>query len=51
MAFDQKELWETANARITWHEKLDGDEAIQRRVHESVFFPFDTQFLMVFAHR
>lgn len=40
MAFDQKELWETANARITWHEKLDGDEAIQRRVHESVFFPF-----------
>lgn len=34
MAFEQDELWESANERISWHEKLDGDDAIQKRVHE-----------------
>lgn len=36
MAFEQEELWESANERIPWHEKLDDDEAIQNRVHELV---------------
>ncbi|XP_068653674.1 uncharacterized protein [Aristolochia californica] len=36
MAFDQQALWRTASERIPWHEKLDGDEAIQKRVHELV---------------
>lgn len=36
MAFEQGELWETANERIPWHEKLEGEEAIQNRVHELV---------------
>ncbi|KAH6761586.1 Transducin family protein / WD-40 repeat family protein [Perilla frutescens var. hirtella] len=36
MAFDQQELWERANERITWHEKLEGEEAVQNRVHELV---------------
>ncbi|KAK4257414.1 hypothetical protein QN277_007007 [Acacia crassicarpa] len=34
MAFDQKELWECANERISWHEILEGEEVIQNRVHE-----------------
>lgn len=34
MAFRQEELWGNANVRIPWHEKLDGEEAIQKRVHE-----------------
>lgn len=34
MAFKQEELWGSANERIPWHENLDGDEAIQKRVHE-----------------
>ncbi|CAL5438889.1 unnamed protein product [Camellia sinensis] len=34
MAFEQGELWGSANERITWHEKLDNEEAIQNRVHE-----------------
>lgn len=34
MAFEQEELWETANERILWHEKLNGEDAIQNRVHE-----------------
>ncbi|XP_015579668.2 WD repeat-containing protein 11 isoform X1 [Ricinus communis] len=36
MAFKQEELWENANERIPWHEKLEGEEAIQNRVHELV---------------
>ncbi|KAL7168431.1 hypothetical protein ACSBR2_038799 [Camellia fascicularis] len=36
MAFEQGELWGSANERITWHEKLDNEEAIQNRVHELV---------------
>ncbi|KAK1312231.1 hypothetical protein QJS10_CPA07g00650 [Acorus calamus] len=36
MAFNQGELWGSANERITWHEKLDDEEAIQKRVHELV---------------
>lgn len=34
MAFDQQELWERANERLTWHERLEGEEAVQNRVHE-----------------
>ncbi|XP_058074403.1 uncharacterized protein LOC131223110 isoform X2 [Magnolia sinica] len=36
MAFKQEELWESASERIPWHEKLEGEEAIQKRVHELV---------------
>ncbi|KAJ4839223.1 hypothetical protein Tsubulata_007753 [Turnera subulata] len=36
MAFQQEELWKSANERIPWHEKLEGEEAIQNRVHELV---------------
>ncbi|GAB2212878.1 hypothetical protein Droror1_Dr00020878 [Drosera rotundifolia] len=36
MAFEQKELWETASERIRWHEKLDGEDAIQNHVHDLV---------------
>ncbi|GJT05850.1 transducin/WD40 repeat family protein [Tanacetum coccineum] len=36
MAFEQEELWESANERIPWHERLDDEEAIQNRVHELV---------------
>ncbi|XP_071693152.1 uncharacterized protein [Rutidosis leptorrhynchoides] len=36
MAFEQQELWENASERITWHEKLEGEQAIQNRVHEFV---------------
>ncbi|KAJ4950939.1 hypothetical protein NE237_027771 [Protea cynaroides] len=36
MAFEPEELWESANERIPWHEKLEGEEAIQNRVHELV---------------
>ncbi|KAK4430806.1 WD repeat-containing protein 11 [Sesamum alatum] len=36
LAFEQQELWERANERIHWHEKLEGEEAIQNRIHELV---------------
>ncbi|VFQ77151.1 unnamed protein product [Cuscuta campestris] len=36
MAFKQEELWKRANERIPWHEKLEGEEAIQNRVHELI---------------
>ncbi|KAM7267545.1 hypothetical protein ACFE04_009711 [Oxalis oulophora] len=36
MAFEQEELWKSANERIPWHEKLEGEEAIQNHVHELV---------------
>ncbi|OMO81166.1 hypothetical protein CCACVL1_12565 [Corchorus capsularis] len=36
MAFEQEDLWESANERIPWHEKLEGEEAIQNRIHELV---------------
>lgn len=36
MAFEQDELWQSANERIPWHEKLEDEEAIQNRVHELV---------------
>lgn len=36
MAFEQEELWANASERIPWHEKLEGEEAIQNRVHELV---------------
>jgi hypothetical protein len=34
MAFKQEQLWFNANERIPWHNKLDGEEALQKRVHE-----------------
>ncbi|CAK9170951.1 unnamed protein product [Ilex paraguariensis] len=36
MAFEQEELWESASERIPWHEKLEGEVAIQNHVHELV---------------
>ncbi|OIW19550.1 hypothetical protein TanjilG_07005 [Lupinus angustifolius] len=36
MTFDQEELWKSASERISWHEKLEGEEAIQKRVHEAL---------------
>nr|GEX29993.1 hypothetical protein [Tanacetum cinerariifolium] len=36
MAFEQEELWENASERITWHERLEGEQAIQNIVHELV---------------
>ncbi|CAI0629290.1 unnamed protein product [Linum tenue] len=36
MAFQQEELWESANERIPWHEKLEGEAAMQNQVHELV---------------
>ncbi|KAE8654512.1 WD repeat-containing protein 11-like isoform X2 [Hibiscus syriacus] len=36
MAFEQEDIWERAKERIPWHEKLEGEEAIQNRVHELV---------------
>ncbi|KAL6585941.1 hypothetical protein OROMI_002585 [Orobanche minor] len=36
MAFDQQELWEQANERPTWHERLESEEAVQSRVHKLV---------------
>ncbi|KAL5150269.1 WD repeat-containing protein 11 [Glycine soja] len=36
MAFDREELWKSASERISWHEKLEGEEAIQKRIHELV---------------
>ncbi|KAF9662884.1 hypothetical protein SADUNF_Sadunf18G0100900 [Salix dunnii] len=36
MAFQKEELCESARERIPWHEKLEGEEAIQNRVHELV---------------
>ncbi|KAM0932569.1 putative transcription factor WD40-like family [Dioscorea sansibarensis] len=36
MAFAQEELWGAATERIPWHERLEGEEAIQKRVHELI---------------
>lgn len=36
MAFDREDLWKSASERISWHEKLEGEEAIQKRIHELV---------------
>ncbi|VFQ73648.1 unnamed protein product [Cuscuta campestris] len=36
MAFEEEELLKCAKERILWHEKLEGEEAIQNRVHELV---------------
>ncbi|CAM0947087.1 unnamed protein product [Alopecurus aequalis] len=36
MAFKQDQLWFNANERIPWHEKLDGEDALQKRIHELV---------------
>ncbi|TQE02287.1 hypothetical protein C1H46_012056 [Malus baccata] len=35
-AFEQEDLWANASERIPWHEKLEGEDAIQNRVHELV---------------
>jgi hypothetical protein len=34
MAFDQEELWKSASERISWHDKLEDEEDMQKRVHE-----------------
>lgn len=34
MAFEHEELWDMANERITWHEKLEGEQAVQKQIHE-----------------
>ncbi|GMH27310.1 hypothetical protein Nepgr_029153 [Nepenthes gracilis] len=36
LAFEREELWDTANERILWHEKLEGEDAVQNRVHDLV---------------
>ncbi|KAK8931167.1 hypothetical protein KSP39_PZI016202 [Platanthera zijinensis] len=36
MAFKQQQLWADANERIPWHEKLYGEEATQKHVHELI---------------
>ncbi|KAK1614663.1 hypothetical protein QYE76_020180 [Lolium multiflorum] len=36
MAFKQDQLWFNANERIPWHDKLDGEDALQKRIHELV---------------
>ncbi|CAJ2634723.1 unnamed protein product [Trifolium pratense] len=36
MAFDQEELWKSASERISWHDKLEDEEDMQKRVHELV---------------
>ncbi|VFQ67396.1 unnamed protein product [Cuscuta campestris] len=36
MAFEEEGLLKCAKERILWHEKLEGEEAIQNRVHELV---------------
>lgn len=36
MAFNQEQLWFNASERIPWHDKLDGDDALQKHVHELV---------------
>ncbi|KAL7599614.1 hypothetical protein Lser_V15G24598 [Lactuca serriola] len=36
MAFAQEELWENSSERITWHENMEGEQAIQNQVHELV---------------
>ncbi|KAE9602295.1 putative transcription factor WD40-like family [Lupinus albus] len=33
MTFDREELWKSASERISWHEKLEDEESIQKRVH------------------
>jgi len=49
MSFKQEELWQMANERIPWHDRLDGEEAIQKRVHEWVASRthVKTQFLLL----
>ncbi|KAF7083409.1 hypothetical protein CFC21_087207 [Triticum aestivum] len=36
MAFKQEQLWFNANERIPWHDKLDSEDALQKRIHELV---------------
>uniref|UniRef100_A0A1J3DP85 WD repeat-containing protein 11 n=1 Tax=Noccaea caerulescens TaxID=107243 RepID=A0A1J3DP85_NOCCA len=36
MAFEREELWTRANERIPWHEKLEGEDCIQKQVHELI---------------
>jgi len=36
MAFNQEQLWFNASERIPWHDKLDGEDALQKHVHELV---------------
>ncbi|CAH2033402.1 unnamed protein product [Thlaspi arvense] len=36
MAFEREELWARANERLPWHEKLEGEDCIQKQVHELI---------------
>ncbi|CAH8306254.1 unnamed protein product [Eruca vesicaria subsp. sativa] len=36
MAFEREELWTRANERLPWHEKLEGEDCIQKQVHELI---------------
>jgi hypothetical protein len=36
MAFEREELRTRANERLPWHEKLDGEDCIQKQVHELI---------------
>ncbi|CAN8287938.1 unnamed protein product [Cochlearia groenlandica] len=36
MAFEREELWTRANERLPWHEKLEGEDSIQKQVHELI---------------
>lgn len=44
LAFKKEELWLNAKERISWHDKLDSEEAIQKRVHEFVIKTFSVPF-------
>ncbi|VVB04812.1 unnamed protein product [Arabis nemorensis] len=39
MAFEREELWTRANERLPWHKKLEGEDCIQKQVHD-----VDTEF-------
>ncbi|XP_023633629.1 WD repeat-containing protein 11 isoform X2 [Capsella rubella] len=36
MAFEREELRKRANERLPWHEKLEGEDCIQKQVHELI---------------
>lgn len=44
LAFRKEDLWLNAKERLSWHDKLDSEEAIQKRVHEFVIQTFSAPF-------
>jgi hypothetical protein len=44
LVFRKEELWLNAKERISWHDKLDSEEAIQKRIHEFVVQTFSVPF-------